>query len=348
MTCVSQRQDIVAMVDQAISDGATHERACDVVGISTSTLRRWRPNDMVLEDGRPLADRGPAANQYSDAERERILDVCNRPEYSSLPPSQIVPQLADEKLFIGSESTIYRTLKAAGQVNHRGRAKVRSKRSAPTTHEASAANQVWMMDITWLPTRVNGQFYYLYMVEDLYSRYGVYWEVFEAENSDNTISVIEKSMWREKCLLSPPVLHHDNGSPLAAQTVHQKVLSMGITPSRSRPRVSNDNAFIESFFRTVKYCPMWPSQGFASLKDAREWVQRFMHWYNEQHKHSALKYVTPGQRHRGEDIEILMQRDEFYRQLKFEQPNRWRNKTRNWEHKKVMTLNPIDKAISGS
>ena len=341
MTSVSQRQEIVAMVDQAVADGATRERACEVVGLSASTLRRWRPvDDTVIEDGRPLADRPPPANRYSQTERDTIVEFCNRPEYASLPPSQIVPILADEKTFIGSESTIYRALKQAGLLNHRGRAKARTARAAPTTHEADAPNQVWMMDVTWLPTRVSGQFYYLYMVEDLYSRFGVYWEVFETENSDNTIKVIETSMWREKCLLSPPVLHHDNGSPLVSHTVQSKVLSMGITPSRSRPRVSNDNAYIESFFRTLKYCPMWPSQGFANLTEAREWVQKFMEWYNEQHKHSALKFVTPGQRHRGEDIALLEQRDEFYRQLKSQRPDRWRNQTRNWEHQRTMTLNP--------
>ena len=254
MTSVSQRQEIVAMVDQAVADGATRERACEVVGLSASTLRRWRPvDDTVIEDGRPLADRPPPANRYSQTERDTIVEFCNRPEYASLPPSQIVPILGDEKTFIASESTIYRALKQAGLLNHRGRAKARTARAAPTTHEADAPNQVWMMDVTWLPTRVSGQFYYLHMVEDLYSRFGVYWEVFEAENSDNTIKVIETSMWREKCLLSPPVLHHDNGSPLVSHTVQSKVLSMGITPSRSRPRVSNDNAYIESFFRTLKY-----------------------------------------------------------------------------------------------
>ena len=85
---------------------------------------------------------------------------------------------------------------------------------------------------------------------------------------------------------------------------------------------------------------MWPSQGFANLSEAREWVQRFMEWYNEQHKHSALKYVTPGQRHRGENIALLEQRDEVYRQLKTLRPDRWRNQTRNWEHQRTMTLNP--------
>jgi len=197
MTSVSQRQDIVAMVDQAIVDGATRTRACEVVGICDSTLRRWRPvdSDTVIEDGRPLADRPPPANQYSEAERNTILDFCNRPEYASLPPSQIVPLLADEKVYIGSESTIYRALKAAGQIHHRGRAKTRTTRSTPTTHEATAPNQVWMMDVTWLPTRVNGQFYYLYMVEDLYSRFGVYWEVFDVCSARRYCTTTMAARW---------------------------------------------------------------------------------------------------------------------------------------------------------
>jgi len=182
MTATPQRQYIVDMVDEAVAHGATRERACEIVGISSSTLRRWRPNGCVAEDARPMADRPAPVNRYSDAERDKIIDVCNRAEYASLSPSQVVPILADKQTYIGSESTIYRVLKAAGQLSHRGRAKTRTRRSAPTTHEADAPNQVWMMDVTWLPTRVKGQFYYLYMVEDLYSRYGTYWEVFDAEN----------------------------------------------------------------------------------------------------------------------------------------------------------------------
>ena len=197
-----------------------------------------------------------------------------------------------------------------------------------------------MMDVTWLPSRVKGQFFYLYMVEDLFSRCGVHWEVFDAENSENTKTVIERSMWRECCLLKPPVLHRDNGSALKSQTVHQKILSMGIKPSHSRPRVSNDNAFIESMFRTLKYCPMWPSKGFADIQEARDWVGKFMRWYNNVHRHSAIKFVTPAQRHRGEDVAILENRKRFYEQKKAERPDRWCGSTRNWSHIETVTLNP--------
>ena len=127
-----------------------------------------------------------------------------------------------------------------------------------------------MMDITWLPSRVGGRFVDLYMIEDLYSRYGVHWEVFESENNEHTNTVFEQGMWRERCVLNPPVLHRDNGSVLKSQLVHQKLLSMGIKPSHLRLRVSNDNAYIESMFRTLKYCPMWPSQGFETVIHARE------------------------------------------------------------------------------
>jgi putative transposase len=265
-----------------------------------------------------------------------------------LPPTQIVPALADEGRYIGSESTFYRVLKERGQVNPRGRAKVRVTPTAPTTHIAKGPNEVWMMDVTWLPSRVRGRFFYLYMIEDLYSRFGVYWEVFEEEHGEHTSAVVEKAMWRERCMLAPPILHSDNGSALKAQTVQQKLLQMGITASHSRPRVSNDNAFVESMFRSLKYCPMWPSQGFATIEDAREWVQRYMHWYNHGHRHSGIQFVTPAQRHHGEDGSILANRRALYAQARTARPDRWRRNTRNWDHEGEVALNPVRSAQSKS
>jgi len=182
------------------------------------------------------------------------------------------------------------------------------------------------------------------MVEDLFSRYGVHWEVFDEESSDHTCQIIEQSVWREKCALHPPILHRDNGSVLKSQTVMQKLRDMGVGSSHSRPRVSNDNAFIESLFRTLKYSPRWPSEGFESLDAARQWANEFMHWYNHEHKHSALKFVTPAQRHRGEDMEILAKREEVYQRAKAANPERWSGNTRNWDHQPVMALNPEKKA----
>ena len=344
MTSLTQRQSVISLLDQAVADGARRHKACEMVGISPSTVRRWHNG----ADGRATASRPTPSNKFTAKERERILAVCNSPEFASLPPSQIVPILADRQKYIGSESTIYRVLKQNNQLNHRGRSQARQRRSVPTTHTALAPNEVWMMDVTWLPTRVKGRFFYLYMVEDLFSRYGVHWEVFECESSDNTKLIIEQAMWREQTILTPPILHRDNGSVLKSQTVHQTMLSLGITPSHSRPRVSNDNAFIESMFRTLKYCPMWPSRGFENIVQAREWVARFMHWYNHQHRHSAIKFVTPAQRHRGEDKAILEQRKAFYSEQKQRRPDRWRGKTRDWNYLNSVTLNPIQKRVAES
>lgn len=345
MTSLAQRQHILSMVDEAVDSGARLTRACKVISIAPSTLRRWRPGaGTVGQDQRPLAIRPVQAKQLSEEEEQHLVDICNSPEFASMTPAQIVPILADRGLYYASESTIYRILKKHGMLNHRGRAKVRQKSSPPVTHLAKAINQVWMMDVTWLPSRVKGQFFYLYMVEDLYSRFGVHWEVYAEENSEHTCRVIEQSMWREKCLLDPPVLHRDNGSTLKSQTVTQKLKEMNIGSSHSRPRVSNDNAFVESLFRTLKYSPRWPSEGFESLEAARVWANAFMNWYNHEHRHSALKFVTPAERHRGEDLAILANRDEVYKKAKAANPQRWSGKTRNWEHQAVMSLNPVREA----
>jgi len=347
MTSVSQRVEIIDLVDEAVLGGARYESACEVVGIAASTLRRWRPgHGSVQSDKRPTADREPPANRLTENEQRCILETSNRHEFANSPPSQIVPILADRGQYIGSEATIYRGLKREGQLSHRGRAKKRQPKKPPLTHVADAINQVWMMDVTWLPSRVKGQFFYLYMVEDLFSRFGVHWEVFEEENSEHTCKVIEQSMWREKCLLTPPVLHRDNGSVLKSQTVMQKLHDLGIGSSHSRPRVSNDNAFVESLFRTLKYCPSWPSQGFENLQAAREWANAFMSWYNDEHRHSALKFVTPAQRHNGEDIKLLEKRKALYERAKAAHPERWSGNTRDWSRKNTMSLNPEKKVES--
>ena len=160
------------------------------------------------------------------------------------------------------------------------------------------------------------------MVEDLYSRFGVSWEVFQSESAYFTRSVIDRAMWRQTFVMSPPVLHTDNDSVFKAQTVAQKLYDLGIKPCRSRPRVSNDNAYIESMFRSLKYCPSWPSQGFESLSAARDWVENFMQWYNHEHKHSGIGFATPAQRHSGEDKVILANRQKVYERAKAARPDR--------------------------
>jgi putative transposase len=214
------------------------------------------------------------------------------------------------------------------------------KRKLPTSYTAKAANQVWSWDITYLPTRVRGQFYYLYVFEDIYSRKVVGAEVYESERGELAAEVLQRTVLTERCFTSPPVLHSDNGAPMKSLTLLAKIYDLGLTPSRGRPRVSNDNPYSESLFRTLKYCPQWPVDGFESIKAARIWVRDFVVWYNDSHCHSRIRFVTPAQRHRGEDAVILKRRHELYEEAKQKRPERWSGNTRNWEPVGPVSLNP--------
>lgn len=291
-------------------------------------------------DGRPEALRPVPFNRLSSEEENRIRDVCHQPEYASLPPSQIVPRLADKGIYLASESTFYRILRRSGEVHRRGRQGRQQKVTVPTTYTATGPCQVWSWDITWLPSVVRGRWYYLYMITDLYSRKITGYEVHETESGEQAAALMQRSVMREGCWRHPLVLHADNGAAMKSQTLQMKLHELNITPSHSRPRVSNDNAYAESLFRTLKYVPQWPSSGFRTLSDARQWVDKFTRWYNETHRHSGIRYVTPSERHRGEDRALLKQRDKLYRSARQAHPERWSGRTRNWQPEGPVTLNP--------
>jgi len=340
MTSLAERQKLVDYIEEAVSAGARKARACKEVGVSIRTVQRWTQGGQVKADRRPRAKRPEPPNKLSAEEREQLVAVANEPAFASLPPSQIVPKLADRGEYLASESSFYRVLHEAGQLHHRGRAQAPKKTKAPTTHEASGPNQVWSWDISWMPSRVRGLYWYLYLILDIYSRKIVGWEVHECENGELGAALLQRTVLSEQCFRQPLVLHADNGSPMKSQTMRIKLEELGISPSYSRPRVSNDNAFSESLFRTLKYCPAWPSQGFPTLEEARAWVLQFVHWYNHQHCHSALKFVTPAQRHDGREAALLEQRRRVYEAAKARHPERWSGATRNWRPIGTVTLNP--------
>jgi transposase InsO family protein len=328
-------------IDEARTAGARLEQVCRVVGISLRTLQRWRQEGGALKaDGRKAASqqRTPA-NRLSAAERQQILAIANEPEFADMPPSQIVPILADRGCYIASESSFYRVLREANQLAHRGKAKApRNNRPAPL--QAIAANQLWSWDITYLASTVRGFFFYLYLIMDLYSRKIVGWEVYDTESAEHAASVFHKAHLREGVGAQSLVLHSDNGSPMKGATMLATLQRLGVMPSFSRPSVSNDNPYSEALFKTVKYHPGFPDKPFESLQEAREWVAGFQRWYNEEHRHSALKFVTPGQRHRGDDVVILEQRSRLYEAARAQRPERWTGSIRNWEHEGVVFLNP--------
>ena len=235
-------------------------------------------------------------------------------------------------------------LRKADQLHHRGKAQAPRQVSKPKSYQATAPNQVWSWDITFLATTTKGLFYRLYLIIDIYSRKIVGWEVHEQESAEHAAVLIRKACLAEDICEQGLVLHSDNGSPMKGATMLTTLQHLGVVPSFSRPSVSNDNPYSESLFGTMKYIPDFPSQPFDSIEAAREWVQGFVQWYNNIHCHSAIKFVTPSQRHRGEDIAILKKREAVYRQAKQRHPARWSSNTRDWSPVTEVWLNPDNDA----
>lgn len=346
MISAPDRRQTVALIDTARDSGARLAPACQLAGISVRTYQRWTADGAVTADRRPLAPRPEPANKLSAEERQRMLEICHQPEYASLPPGQIVPRLADQGAYIASESSFYRVLHQANEQHHRGRSGPPRSLPPPQGFCATGPNQVWSWDITWLPAPIRGMFFFLYMIVDIYSRKVVGWEVHPLESAQWAAALVHKAILSEGCLLDPPVLHADNGGPQKGFTLKAKLEALGVTSSYSRPRVSNDNAYSEALFRTVKYRPEYPLKGFASIAAARQWVSRFVDWYNNHHRHSAIRYVTPSQRHRGEDRQILATRHRVYQEAQRQRPQRWRGRTRSWEPIEGVWLNAPDNAVS--
>ncbi len=343
MIVLEDRHHIARSIHKAQRAGARLHKACEVVGIDVRTLQRWQRYDgFAMGDLRPSACRPTPAHALSDAERSQVLQVANEARFADVPPAKIVPILADEGVYIASESTFSRVLRAAGQMTHRGRAKTPRKVRPPTTHVAAAPRQVWCWDMTYLPANVAGRWFYLYLILDLYSRKIVGWEVHAEDDSDHAARLVRRTALSEgiAACATKPVLHGDNGATLKATTVLSMLHWLGVKPSYSRPRVSDDNAFAEALFRTAKYRPEFPSDGFADLDAARAWAMRFTNWYNFDHKHSGIQYVSPAQRHAGDDKAILAARHAVYTAAKERNPARWARATRDWTPIGPVTLNP--------
>ncbi len=340
MTSLTERQRIIGNIDQACDSGARLHRACCIAGVSLNCWYRWQQDRTVVADQRSETRRGDPANKLSVEERREILAVCNSARLGSLPPSQIVPLLADEGRYLGSESSFYRVLREAGQAYRRGRAASPRTVNKPTSHTATAPNQVWSWDVTWLPGAVKGQFYKLYLIEDIFSRFPVGWEVHEEETGELAAELVQRSVLAQRCANRPLVLHSDNGAPMKSYSLKAKMEALGIVASHSRPRVSNDNPFSEALFRTLKYWPQWPRKGFATIELARQWVQRFIHWYSHEHRHSGIRFVTPAQRHQGQDKGLLERRHGVYQAAREAHPERWSGDTRNWRWIDQVQLNP--------
>ena len=339
MTAHEERKQVIVLLNESITAGARQSQACDVLGLSERTLQRWQTGKTVHCDQRPLRDYQPS-HKLTEIERAKVLAVANSDEFGHLPPSQIVPRLADQGSYLASESTFYRILQAENQMAHRRSERPAQSRTKPRAICATAPNQLYSWDITYLPSAVRGQFFYLYLFMDIFSRKIVGWQVYAEESSALAGELLRDLCYREDIQSNQLILHSDNGSPMKGATMLVTLQQLGVMPSLSRPSVSNDNPYSESLFKTLKYRPKYPLKPFAKVTDARDWVMGLVEWYNNEHRHSAIRFVTPTQRHEGMDEDLLAKRKAVYEAARDRNPKRWTGNTRNWESIQAVHLNP--------
>ena len=332
----------MVLLQEGLDAGASIKAVANLFGICSRTLKRW---DIALNahgfsvDNRKGSLRH-VVHKFSAEERRRVIETVNDPRFADLTPAQIVAILAEERIYVGSESTFYRIMREEGLLRHRGRARQpREPRPIPML-EARGIHQVLAWDITLLPGPVKGQFYYLYMVMDVWSRRILGTEVHECESGQLARDFFERVCRDEEINNeSSPILHSDNGAPMRSFTLASKLAELGVSLSFSRPRVSNDNAFAESLFRTMKYHQSYPLKRFRDLVSVRAWVDGFVEWYNIEHRHSGIKYVTPNQRHYGQADAICEIRQQTYEQAFLLNPQRWTQGPRDWSQPEVVKIN---------
>ena len=327
---------ILALLDEAQRSGARLAPACEMLGISRRTVERWSTQDGG--DDRREGPKSPPPNKLTQQERQKIVATLNSPEHRDLSPNQIVPLLADEGRYLGSESSFYRILHEEGLQHHREPSRP-AVHTRPREKVASGPNLVWSWDITYLPSPVRGSFFYLYLVMDVWSRKIMGWEVHPIEDMELSSAMIRR-LCEENGIASDQLkLHADNGGPMKGATMLATLQKLGVATSFSRPRVSDDNPFSEALFRTLKYRPEYPRRPFESIEAAIAWVSGFVRWYNEEHLHSEIAFVKPSDRHNGRDSAILKNRKEVYERARKQNPNRWSGKTRNWTAPAKVVLN---------
>lgn len=331
---------MLRFIEEAISNGARKYKICELLEISLRTVERWE-KAASLEDKRTSRVFEPP-NKLTRREEEKILSIANSARFCDLSPCQIVPILAEEGIYIASESTFYRLLKREGQLVHRQKSQPR-RGHKPKALIATKPNQVWSWDITYLPSCIKGLFFYLYIILDIYSRKIVGWTVAEVETSEIASICVKSACQHENISKDQITLHSDNGSPMKGATLLATLQSLGVVATYNRPGVSNDNPYSESLFKTVKYHPFYPSQAFEDLNAAITWVARFVNWYNCKHRHSAIQFVTPHQKHTGKDRLLLATRTKTYEAARLQNPSRWSGKTRDWSPVELVCLNPNNK-----
>jgi len=290
--------------------------ACTALAVARATYYRRAAPDPTPPEPRPTPARALAAD-----ERALVLAELNSERFVDLAPREVYARLLDEKRYLCSISTMYRVLAAAGEVRER-RDVLRHPSYAKPELVATAPNQVWSWDITKLRGPQKGVYFCLYVVLDLYSRYVVAWMLAPTENGVLAGELIDEACAKQGIASGALTLHNDRGSPMKARSLAVTLAELGVLHSFSRPQVSDDNPFSEAQFKTLKYMPGFPAR-FASLEHARAYLRRFFAWYNDEHRHSGIGYMTPAAMHYGAAARLFVERQHVLRLAYAAHPERF-------------------------
>lgn len=293
---------------------------CRGLGLSRATVYRLRAPEIDV----PCAPRPTPSHALSESERQVVLDLLHGQRFVDRPPADVVAALLDEGRYLCSTRTMYRILDGEKEVKER-----RNQRAHPIYERpellATRPNEVWSWDITRLKGPVKWTYYQLYVILDIFSRYVVGWMVAERESSELAKRLIRESCLKQEVLSDQLTLHADRGSSMKSKPLAMMLSDLGVTKTHSRPHVSNDNPYSESHFKTLKYRPGFPER-FGSLQDARTFCQEFFTWYNTQHHHSGIAWLTPEDMHYGRAMQTIQIRQQALDEAFIRHPERFRNR----------------------
>lgn len=326
---------ILQDIDDAVKQGVNIQKCVKILDISYRTYLRWKKDSHG--DRRKGAPK-TIKRKLSEEEQQLIIQYSCEMRFADTTPYYIVPSLLDDGIYIASASTFYRVLKKYGLIHHRCKSRNGRRHSKPPELKAAGPDQVWSWDITYLKTEVRGIYLYAYVIMDVWSRKIVGWEIHDRESDEIAADMFHRLS--KKLNLKGVRLHSDNGNPMKGSTMIMMLYSLGISASFSRPRVSNDNPYSESLFKTLKYSAGYPEY-FKDEKSAREWFAGFVNWYNCEHKHSGIGYVTPSERHQGKAVGIQNKRNQVMKEHREKYPFRWGKKKFYWQSPEIIYLNRL-------
>jgi putative transposase len=290
--------------------------ACEALGVSRASFYRQQRPSSIEPKPRPRPTRS-----LSQAEQQKVLEVLHSERFVDQSPAEVYATLLDEGIYLCSLRTMYRILAEHDEVRER-----RNQRRHPVYQKpqllATGPNQLWSWDITKLPGPGKYTYFHLYVILDVFSRYVVGWMVAHRESEILAERLIRLSCQKQQIQPQQLTLHADRGSSMRSKTVALLLSDLGITKSHSRPHVSNDNPFSEAQFKTLKYQPLFPKQ-FGSIEDSRSFCHPFFDWYNHEHHHSGIGWLTPAMLHSAQAERVVQERQQVLQAAYLAHPERF-------------------------